>query len=145
MDPSEGAGARWEHFAHVADIGVRGVANSKEEAFVQAAIALTAVVADPSSVRPREAVDLVADGADDELLLVSWLDAVVYAMNTRRMLFSRYEIAFRTGGATGRAWGEPVDAARHQPVVEVKAATFAELAVRRLPDGRWLAQCVVDV
>jgi SHS2 domain-containing protein len=29
--------------------------------------------------------------------------------------------------------------------VEVKAATFAELCVRQLPDGEWLVQCVVDV
>jgi SHS2 domain-containing protein len=43
------------------------------------------------------------------------------------------------------AWGEPVDVARHQPVVEIKGATFTELAVRRQDDGRWLAQCVLDI
>lgn len=138
-------GSFWEHFAHVADVGVRGIGASKEEAFVQAAVALTAVVTEPAGVEPRDAVELAADGADDELLFLAWLDAIIYAMTTRRMLYSRFAIAFVPGGARGRAWGEPVDVARHQPVVEVKAATFAELAVRRLPDGRWLAQCVVDV
>lgn len=139
------AAPRWEHFPHVADIGVRGIGRSKAEAFVQAAVALTAVVTDPRQVRRETRVELSAEGADDELLLLGWLDAIIYAMATRRMVFAAYDIHFTDGGATGHAWGEPVDVARHQPVVEIKAATFAELAVRQLPDGQWLAQCVVDV
>jgi len=43
------------------------------------------------------------------------------------------------------AWGEPIDVERHRPTVEIKGATFTELAVRRNSDGFWLAQCVVDV
>lgn len=136
---------RWEHFPHVADIGVRGLGGSKEEAFVQAAIGLTAVVTDPAGVRPESCVELAAEGGDDDLLLLGWLDAIIYAMATRRMLFGAFDVAFTAHGVEGRAWGEPVEVARHQPVVEVKAATFAELCVRRLPDGEWLAQCVVDV
>jgi tRNA nucleotidyltransferase (CCA-adding enzyme) len=140
-----GQGPRWEHFHHVADIGVRGIGGSKAEAFVQAAIALIAVITDPAGVRPESCVDLGAEGEDDDLLLLGWLDAIIYAMATRRMLFGAFDVAFTPGGATGHAWGEAVDLARHQPVVEVKAATFTELCVRQLPDGEWLAQCVVDV
>jgi len=43
------------------------------------------------------------------------------------------------------AWGEPIEVARHQPAVEVKGATYTELAVKRDEEGRWVAQCVVDV
>ena len=138
-------GPRWEHFHHVADIGVRGIGGSREEAFVQAAIGLTAVVTDPAGVRLDSRVDLAAEGEDDDLLLLGWLDAIIYAMATRRMVFGAFDIAFEPGGVAGHAWGEAVEVARHQPVVEVKAATFAELDVRRLPDGQWVAQCVVDV
>lgn len=137
--------AHWEHFHHVADIGVRGIGRTREEAFVQAGIGLAAVVTDPAGVRLQSRVDLAAEGCDDDLLLLGWLDAIIYAMATRRMVFGAFDIAFVPGGATGHAWGEAVEVARHQPVVEVKAATFTELRVRRLRDGRWLAQCVVDV
>jgi SHS2 domain-containing protein len=41
--------------------------------------------------------------------------------------------------------GEPVDVERHRPAVEVKGATCTELAVERLADGSFRAQCVVDV
>jgi tRNA nucleotidyltransferase (CCA-adding enzyme) len=138
-------GAHWEHFHHVADVGVRGVGATREEAFVQAALALTAVVAAPAAVQPNEAVDIVAEGEDDESLLLAWLDAVIYEMAVRRMLFGRYELEIRGSRAIGRAWGEPVDAARHEPAVEIKAATYAELHVGQRADGAWVAQCVVDV
>ena len=39
----------------------------------------------------------------------------------------------------------PRDVARHEPAAEVKGATYTALAVEHRPDGRWLAQCVVDV
>ncbi len=135
----------WEHFRHEADIGVRGIGATREEAFAEAAVALTAVVTDPATVRPREAVPVQCEAPDDELLLVDWLNALIYEMAVRHCLFSRFEVAIGGGRLDATAWGEPVDVARHRPAVEVKGATYTELAVRRLPDGRWLAQCVVDV
>lgn len=66
-------------------------------------------------------------------------------MATRHLLFSRFDVAITGHRLSATARGEPVDVARHQPAAEIKGATFCELAVRRLDDGRWLAQCVVDV
>ncbi|HKJ23114.1 MAG TPA: archease, partial [Gammaproteobacteria bacterium] len=37
----------WEHFPHDADVGIRGTGDTPEEAFAQAAVAMTAVVTDP--------------------------------------------------------------------------------------------------
>jgi SHS2 domain-containing protein len=42
----------WQHFAHGADIGVRGRGATLAEAFAAAAVGLTAVVADPLRVSP---------------------------------------------------------------------------------------------
>ena len=135
----------WEHYEHRADIGVRGIAPDLAGAFEQAALALTAVVADPRTVRPVEAVRVRCAAPDAELLLVDWLNALVYEMATRRLLFSRFEVDIADHALEATAWGEPVDVARHQPAVEVKGATFTTLTVDRMPDGRWRVQCVVDV
>ena len=43
---AENAIPHWEHFPHEADMGVRGHGASREQAFEQAALALTAVIAD---------------------------------------------------------------------------------------------------
>ena len=136
---------RWEHFRHGADIGVRGFGPTQAAAFEQAGLALTAVVTDPARVATTEAVEVSCTSADSELLLVDFLNALVYEMATRRLLFGRLEVRLDEGRLAARAWGEPVDVSRHEPAVEVKGATLTALSVARQPDGGWLAQCVVDV
>jgi SHS2 domain-containing protein len=136
---------RWEHFEHRADIGVRGYGASLEEAFEQAAIGLTAIITDIQSIREQTAVEISCAEPNPELLLVDWLNAVIYEMATRRVLFCRFEVDIdRQGHLAARAYGEPIDVRRHQPAVEIKGATYTELRVRER-DGLWSAQCVVDV
>ncbi|MFQ5985140.1 MAG: archease [Alphaproteobacteria bacterium] len=137
--------ARWEHFPHEADIGVRGLGPTKAAAFEQAALALTGVVADPGRVKPRAAVELTLSAPDDELLLADWLGALIYEMATRKMLFGRFAVEIEGSSLRATAWGEPVDVARHRPAVEAKGATYTALKVAREPGGGWVAQCVVDV
>ena len=137
--------AHWELYSHPSDIGVRGIGPTREEAFAQAAIALTAVITEPQKVEPKQAVEIVCREDNDDLLFVSWLSTLLYEMGTRQMLFSRFEVEPIEGGIRARAWGEPVDVQKHEPAVEVKAATYADLKVERDSDGNWLAQCIVDV
>jgi SHS2 domain-containing protein len=136
---------QWELLPHGADIGVRGIGDSKEAAFEQAAVALTAVITDPKSVVAKEAVTLDCVAPDDELLLVEWLNALIYEMATRQMLFSRFEVIISNHTLRGKAWGEAIDHDRHDLAVEVKGATCTDLLVRQDDSGLWHAQCVVDV
>ena len=135
----------WEHFDHGADIGVRGYGANPTEAFVQAALALTAVVTDPATVNPTVTVPIVCEASDLELLLAEWLNALIYEMATRKMLFGRFAVHITGNALQGAAWGEAVDRARHPLAVEVKGATYTTLRVEQNPAGLWLAQCVVDV
>jgi len=141
----EAVSASWQHFRHEADVGVRGIGSTLAQAFEQAAMALTAVVTDPATVRQAQAVAIGCENADPEFLLVDWLNALVYEMATRRMLFGRFEVRIDGPRLDATAWGETVDVARHHPAVEAKGATLTELKVGCKPSGEWLAQCVVDV
>lgn len=129
----------------MADIGVRGFGDTPAQAFEQAACALTAVITNPADVRANTRVQLTCRASDMELLFADWLNTLVFEMATRRMLFSRFQVSIADQQLTASAWGEAIDRPRHQPVVEVKGATYTELAVRRSQDGGWVAQCVVDV
>ncbi len=137
--------ARWEHFDHGADIGVRGVGPTKQAAFEQIALALTGVMTDPATVRLQAAVEIRCEAPTDELLVVDWLNALVYEMATRHMLFGTFAVKIEGSRLNATAWGERVDAVRHEPAVEVKGATYTELRVGRHEEDGWLAQCVVDV
>ena len=140
-DP-EGRG--WSHFSHGADIGVRGRGASLQEAFEQAGLALTGVITDPASVRCEREVGIVCHAPDNELLLMDWLNALVYEMATRRMIFGRFQVAVDGHSLQARAWGEPVDVARHEPAVEIKGATCTGLSVSQ-SGSEWTAECIVDV
>jgi tRNA nucleotidyltransferase (CCA-adding enzyme) len=137
--------ARWEHFIHVADVGVRGYGPTMAAAFEQAAMALTAVITEPDSVVPRAAVEISCEAPDSEILLADWLNALVFEMATRGMLFGRFEVVIKGNRLTARAFGERVDVQRHSPAAEVKGATLSELEVTQDADGSWHAQCIVDV
>jgi len=135
----------WEHFAHDADLGIRGLGRTLAEAMEQAALALCAAVADLSTVAAEQAVDVYCEAPDAELLLVDWLNALIYEMATRKLCFARFEVSLAGTKLRGRAWGEPANAAKHDLGVEPKGATYTALRVAQRGDGTWLAQCVVDV
>ncbi|HXP05087.1 MAG TPA: archease [Stellaceae bacterium] len=134
-----------ELFAHGADIGVRGIGPTRAAAFEQAALALTMAVTDPGRVAPQTAMEIGCEAPNDAFLLVDWLNALIYEMSVRRLLFGRFTVSIKDHRLRGQAWGEPVDRGRHAPAVEPKGATLTALKVEMCDDGAWIAQCVVDV
>jgi len=134
----------WEHFEHEADIGIRGIAPTQAEAFEQAALALTAVITDVNSISPTEVIEIECEAPDIEILLVDWLNSIIYEMATRKMLFSKFNVKIHNLQLKARLYGETLDIRKHQPAVEIKGATYTALSVRQ--DGNmWLAECVLDV
>jgi SHS2 domain-containing protein len=134
----------YETFEHEADVGVRGRGASLAEAFANAGRALTAVVTDPRAVRETIEVEIACTAPDLETLFFDWMNALVFEIATRWVLFGRYEVSIEKGTLRARAIGEPVDVERHHPAVEVKGATWTGLRVAA-ENGGWVAECVVDV
>ena len=82
---------RWEHFPHGADVGIRGRGATLAEAFEQAALALTGIVTD-AEIAAETAVDVACEAPDVEVLLVEWLNAIIYEMAVRDMIFGWYKV-----------------------------------------------------
>jgi tRNA nucleotidyltransferase (CCA-adding enzyme) len=137
--------AGWEHFAHEADVGIRAYGPTLAAVFEQAALAMTGAITDVERIVPSECVSITCEAPQTDLLLVEWLNALVYEMAVRHMLFSRFVVTIEDSGLSGEAWGELVNVDRHRPAAEVKGVTYTALEVSRRADGQWLAQCVVDV
>ena len=58
---------------------------------------------------------MCCEAPDIELLFVDWLNAVIYEMAVRRMLFGRFAVGIENGHVNGTMWGEPIDITRHEP------------------------------
>lgn len=66
---------------------------------------MTAIIADPNTVEPLERVRIECAAPEKELLLAEWLNCLIYAMATRRMLLSRFSIEIDGARLKGVAWG----------------------------------------
>jgi SHS2 domain-containing protein len=139
-----------EHFEHGADVGVRGFGTIPAEAFEGAAQALFALLVDePARVRPLVEEQLEVEAADLEELLVAFLNELISIADVRRLVFGRFQVEISGGSSNpfrlkARVQGEPFDPERHEFTVVPKGATYTALRVAR-DEGRWVAQCVVDV
>jgi SHS2 domain-containing protein len=137
-------GVNYETFEHEADIGVRGFGGNIEEVFANTALAMYSVMVRIDAVRPLEKRLVTVSAPDIELLLVEWLNALLALSDIDRMVFSKFDVKIDGESLNGIAWGEKLDRMRHEPNVEVKGATYHLLRVME-ENGRYVAQCVVDV
>lgn len=135
----------WEHFDHDADIGLRVDSATRKGLFEAMAEALTAIITDPAAVQPVETITVRCEAPDDALLLVDWLNALIFEMATRGMVFCSWQVDLDGQRLEARVAGEVVERLRHQPVVEVKGATYTALSVTQDSEGMWHGECVVDV
>ena len=135
----------WGHFHHQADIGIRGIGNTLEKAFEEGAFALMAVICSPDNVEPKEMIEIQCEANEKDFLFADWINALIYEMDVRKVLFSRFEVCIEQHQLSAKVWGEKTDPQEHELAVEVKAATFMELKVFQNSNNQWVAQCVVDV
>ena len=99
----------YEHFHHQADIGIRGIGDTIDEAFEQAAIGMMAVICNPKAVLPEKEVKIFCNAPDEEFLLVDFLNAIIYEMAVRNMLFGKFEVTVKGDCVDAKAWGEKSD------------------------------------
>jgi SHS2 domain-containing protein len=134
----------YETFEHEADIGIRGFGKTEAEAFENAAVALFSVMVNVHAVEASEKRSVTVSAPDHELLLVEWLNALLTLSDIEHMVFSKFTVKMEGTSLSGTAWGEKLEQERHEPDVEIKGATYHMLKVMEA-DGRFIAQCVVDV
>jgi SHS2 domain-containing protein len=130
------------------DLSFRARGPTPEAAFAAAAEALLAAsVETPEAVGERVTRDVELEEADLELLLLRFLNELVYLRDAEGLLLRARRLAIRRDGAAvlrAELAGEPFDAERHGCASEVKAATAHGLAVRRV-EGGWEATATLDV
>ena len=85
------------------------------------------------------------EAPDLELLFVEWLNAIIYEMAVRDMLFGGLPCRSTAGGSTGTLWGEPVDVERARAGLRAEGRNLHGAEGVEDADGTWSAGCIVDV
>lgn len=135
----------FELLAHTADIGIIARGKDMKEAFINAARGLFNIMAEPRGIEVKESVLVKVNALDREVLLVNWLNELIFQTSTREMLFKEFKISYLSDTELkATISGEKIDRSRHRVNREVKAATYHQLKVEETPDG-WLAQVIFDI
>ena len=85
------------------------------------------------------------EAPDLELLFVEWLNAIIYEMAVRKMLFSRFSVRIDGNAAHRHAVGRAVDVARHAARLRAERRDLHGAESGADTNGIWSAACVVDV
>jgi len=138
-------GAGWEHFETDADVGVRAWAETRAEAFAQAALGVFASIVTPDQVVEREHREVRAQADSAERLLVAWINECLYVHEIEGFVVHRVEVdAIQETLVHGVLHGEGIDLGRHRPGTAVKAATLDQVSVTET-SGRHEVRVIVDV
>lgn len=143
LDVNETLSIESSYFEHDADVGVMGRGMRPEDAFVQGARAVFALITNLDEVRPVERIQVSFDEPDIELAFVTWLNRLIAESQARGLALGRFALARDGEGWRGEAWGEPWREGLERGI-DVKGATLTMLSVKPA-DGGWEARCVVDV
>jgi SHS2 domain-containing protein len=139
----------YEYLEHEADVGVRGIGATPQEALSEGARAMLHVMVNPETVTPSIEIPVNCQAGDLESLFVALLNELLYLREVKTTTLVDFHVTRleETGDGwtlEGIASGEPLDADKHEFLTEVKAATYFGLKYYT-EESQHIVQCVVDV
>ena len=131
----------FEELSHTADLSIRVRGVSLADLFVVAARGMFSLMVDPKTIAPRVARPVSVEALDWEMLLVEWLNELLFLYEQEGMLFSRFTVkSLQRTSLSAVVWGVSAEPTRS----EIKAATYHGLRIVR-ERGWWRADVVFDV
>jgi SHS2 domain-containing protein len=119
-----------------ADFEFEAVAESLESLFVECGTAIFMAISDIELIESKIPIefDIKAESLED--LLVGFLSELIYLKDTKKMLFSRFLVDISDNYSLYcKAIGEPFNRQKHEPKIDVKAATYHKLNIVKTNSG----------
>ncbi len=130
---------------HPADLGIEAYGNNLNEAFQEAAIALTSIILDASSIEPIETQTIEISATDYEHLLVKWLAEILYLYDGKNFVCAEFDIEnISQNFLKAKVEGETFDSQKHPTKLDVKAITYHQILVHS-NEERGLIRVFLDI
>ncbi len=139
----------YEFFEHTADAKFKAYGKSLEEAFSNAAIAMTTLILDPEKIELKINKAIESEGTDLKALLVNFLSEFLYLLDSEGFALGKiasitinkqrdgYKLA---AIAKGDKYSE-----KYEMHGDVKAVTYNEMEIKEEQKGKCWVQVVVDI
>jgi len=133
----------------IADVAFEAWGASLPELFIAAADAtVNVMIRELSMIQPRERRQLRLEDEDADMLLFQFLQEMIFFKDAERLLLRVREIEIvrqeHRYVARANAYGERIDARRHELIVDVKAVTLHRFSLTPTASG-WKVEVILDV
>ena len=118
---------------HATDAIIEVTARDLKEAFSVTADAAINLTLDQDKVDEKDQKEFSAQGKDLRYLLFSWLEEITFVLITEGFAIKRIEFDIQEKEGyiiNAKAFGEPLDFAKHNFKVEIKAPTFYDMEIK---------------
>lgn len=138
---------KYRFFRHTADAKFQAYGKTLEETFAHAALAVASLMWDWEKIDKKNEIPVALRGKDLEQLLVSFLEEILYLLETRDFLLASAENVLLEHN--GDIWSlralfkGDINASRYDIFGDVKAITYNEMVIRDKPP--YVVQVVADI
>jgi SHS2 domain-containing protein len=135
---------KYEFFEHTADAKFRAYGKSVDEAFSNAALAMTSIMTGKEKIKPKIKKSIKIAGEDLKALLYSFLEEFLFFLDTENFLISEVKTKISKKGGTYLLEAEALGdkASNYKTHGDVKAVTYNAMKISKKPV---YVQVVVDI
>jgi len=134
---------KFEMINHTADVGIIAYGKTTGDLFENAALGMFSIITPLEKVSEKILISVSIDAHDNEELLITFLNELLYYYSTKKVLFKRFDvIKINETHLDANISGEQLSA--HEISNDIKAATYHNLKIEKTADG-YKTQIIFDV
>jgi len=135
---------RYEVIDHTADIGIAAYGSDLNSLFSNAAVGMLSLMIKTDTMRHDVTREISLAAEDSEILLVEWLNELLYIIYTEHLVLYRFDIFIDEGRLTAKCSGQRLEQKSTWFVREIKAATYHNLEIT-YKEGMYSARIIFDI
>ncbi|MCH7568945.1 MAG: archease [Nanoarchaeota archaeon] len=133
----------YKFLEHTADIKFRAYGKTLNAVFENCALAFSDTLSRGKKIKSEKKKTISLEGKDNESLLYNFLEELIYLLDAEYFVVSKAKVKIKDNKLNGVIYGDRVD--NYKDLDHIKAATYAEMYIKKRKDGKWEAQVVLDV
>ena len=135
----------FEVLDHTADIGIAAYGADIKEVFRNAALGLFSLMAELDDIKEDVQREVKLSAEDEDVLLIEWLNELIYIFDVEHIIFKRFEIDKLKGSQiSARCFGQEIKPGQHSLKREIKAATYHMLRIIK-SNGGYEVKVIFDI
>lgn len=134
---------KYRFLEHTADIKFQAYGKTLNEVFENAVLAIAEYISRGKKIKAAKGKVIKVSGNDLESLFYNFLDELIYLIDAENFLAVKAKVTIKGYNLKAELFGD--NTKNYKELDHIKAATYAEMHIKKLPDENWEAQCVLDV